>query len=616
MKKELVIILPISIIIITATVLCILYFCTNIFKSGEQLFWGYIIKNSGILNTFENENEKEQQQVKKVNNYTATGTLNICVEKNEEMQNINVITNTSHEAETGRTYTKATLKNEETELLKLFYINSDDVYAIKCEELLKYYIGIRNSDLKDFARKMGVDELNIQYIPDNINFENILNITEKEKNQIIKTYLNIIVQNIQKNNYTKLGKNTIEIEENIYETKAYLLKLNGNELKDIIIKCLENSKSDNTVLDILERNGISNYTEALDNIILNIQNKEINKNLEITIYVNEEKIIRTAINILDILKLNIDNISELNNIKAIISVQTSEVISEIPYNSKIVLSKVVEENYITNNIKIMPDVSRPTYEYSLTTKMGKLQNNNIDNLTVTTVTNENNLKISATYNKNIQIGTEVEKIMELKNSNAVIVNNYTVKQLQPFIEKNIINKFDNVTKKLESIGINELTPKIILEIVGVTGSSLISSNNGKTGRILSGALIFTTDYAQKSSLITNSLPNNTNETEAQLTIKRLTSADGTRNISANDVNRVYDVVIENNSIMSEENLISINDVVEVEKLKEDKSNIDIAKTYKIQIKKYKSNGSISEIIVKENTENFNIIEETMPGTGE
>ena len=101
-----------------------------------------------------------------------------------------------------------------------------------------------------------------------------------------------------------------------------------------------------------------------------------------------------------------------------------------------------------------------------------------------------------------------------------------------------------------------------------------------------------------------------------LTIKRLTSADGTRNISANDVNRVYDVVIENNSIMSEENLISINDVVEVEKLKEDKSNIDIAKTYKIQIKKYKSNGSISEIIVKENTENFNIIEETMPGTGE
>ena len=154
-----------------------MYFCTNIFKSGEQLFWGYIIKNSGILNTLENENEKEQQQVKKVNNYTETGTLNICVEKNEEMQNINVITNTSHEAETRRTYTKATLKNEETELLKLFYINSDDVYAIKCEELLKYYIGIRNSDLKDFARKMGVDELNIQYIPDNINFENILNIT-------------------------------------------------------------------------------------------------------------------------------------------------------------------------------------------------------------------------------------------------------------------------------------------------------------------------------------------------------------------------------------------------------------------------------------------------------
>ena len=82
MKKKLVIILPISIIIITATVLCILYFCTNIFKSGEQLFWGYIIKKSGILNTFENENERTNKQRKcsKENNYSIT------VKENAEFQ--------------------------------------------------------------------------------------------------------------------------------------------------------------------------------------------------------------------------------------------------------------------------------------------------------------------------------------------------------------------------------------------------------------------------------------------------------------------------------------------------------------------------------------------------
>ena len=72
----------------------------------------------------------------------------------EEMQNINVITNTSHEAETGRTYTKATLKNEETELLKLFYINSDDVYAIKCEELLKYYNNTKKT-MKGIGKRGG-----------------------------------------------------------------------------------------------------------------------------------------------------------------------------------------------------------------------------------------------------------------------------------------------------------------------------------------------------------------------------------------------------------------------------------------------------------------------------
>uniref|UniRef100_UPI00402A283E hypothetical protein n=1 Tax=Dialister sp. TaxID=1955814 RepID=UPI00402A283E len=55
--------------------------------------------------------------------------------------------------------------------------------------------------------------------------------------------------------------------------------------------------------------------------------------------------------------------------------------------------------------------------------------------------NENGIKVSSIYNQNIQVGANGEKIAELKDSSAVILNNYTLKQLQPFIEKYIINKF-------------------------------------------------------------------------------------------------------------------------------------------------------------------------------
>ena len=44
-------------------------------------------------------------------------------------------------------------------------------------------------------------------------------------------------------------------------------------------------------------------------------------------------------------------------------------------------------------------------------------------------------------------------------------------------------------------------------------------------------------------------------------------------------------------------------------IEENKKNIDIGKTYKIQIKAYKTNGAISEIEVKENEMETNLIEE-------
>ena len=61
--------------------------------------------------------------------------------------------------------------------------------------------------------------------------------------------------------------------------------------------------------------------------------------------------------------------------------------------------------------------------------------------------------------------------------------------------------------------------------------------------------------------------------------------------------------------MSKEDLIMVNGETSIKKIEEYKKNIDIGKTYKIQIKAYKTNGAISEIEVKENEMETNLIEE-------
>ena len=75
------------------------------------------------------------------------------------------------------------------------------------------------------------------------------------------------------------------------------------------------------------------------------------------------------------------------------------------------------------------------------------------------------------------------------------------------------------------------------------------------------------------------------------------------------MNKIYEVLIEHNSIMSKEDLIMVNGETSIKKIEEYKKNIDIGKTYKIQIKAYKTNGAISEIEVKENEMKTNLIEE-------
>ncbi len=102
---------------------------------------------------------------------------------------------------------------------------------------------------------------------------------------------------------------------------------------------------------------------------------------------------------------------------------------------------------------------------------------------------------------------------------------------------------------------------------------------------------------KKNSIINDKL--NNNEAEAQKILKTYISADGSRNISATNLNKIYEVLIEHNSIMSKRRSYNgkwRNKHKKKEEYK--KKNIDIGKTYKIQIKAYKTNGAISEIEVK------------------
>ena len=112
-----------------------------------------------------------------------------------------------------------------------------------------------------------------------------------------------------------------------------------------------------------------------------------------------------------------------------------------------------DEKNITNKYELIPDITTNEIMYSEETKIGRPVNGGVTN-TSTTKINNNGKKITATYNKNINKVDTVEEITELKNNNAIIINNYKPEQLLAVLEKSVLNKTGKVVEKLKEYGLN------------------------------------------------------------------------------------------------------------------------------------------------------------------
>lgn len=500
-KKLLFIILPIVLILIAVGTIAALYFTTDIFKSDQEMFAKYFKQNIKILDVMENKKIDEQEQWKAINSYESNGNLLISIEDETNAQEVNCTTVTKHDANTGRTYSEMTLKKEEADLLKVSYINSEDIYALKCDDILGNYIGIQNNDLQTFAKNMGMSDAEVKKIPNMIDLASINHIgdlTAEQKQHIIDTYSKVIFDTIPEDKYTKLGQKQVSIDGKNYETNAYQLSLDENIIKKVIANCLTTLKNDNVTLSILkdklsilgvnsEYTEIKNITELIDEAILQIQNEtENNITLNIIVYESQGKLIKTTIELPNQGNITIDQTSANNGERVIVTVEEKEsdgteednyIINNKSTTFQIIFQKIETETVTSTEVKIIPDMDDTTQTITINTTIGKVQNNTINNssdVTITKTSETNTESISASYSQTIQAVAEVEEIMELKSSNTVIVNNYSKEQLIPFLTS-IGNKIGEVIPS--KIGELEITLQTSQTNEGTNTTNIVNLAN-------------------------------------------------------------------------------------------------------------------------------------------
>lgn len=467
-KKGIIITIVIIILLIAIAVGGVmLYLFTDLFKSNQTLFLKYIDQTIQGMKYETNDQTKDIIEAQKENPYQIKGTLSFDYDGNENQQaevlkQMKVELETNANGQEEKSYTKASILYQNQNLFNLEYANSNDIYALKSDEIVTAFIGVRNSNLKVLAQKLGMQDTS--NIPDSItpiDYEDLLNISEEEKQHISDTYLPVIVNNIEKSKYSKQSNIPITKEGVEYNTTSYRVDLTSEDIANISVKLLETLKQDSITLNFIatkakilnlpeEYTQVNNLTKQIDEQIKKIENSEKSPENGVSIVVYEEKgqTVLTEIIVKNNVKFTLytsntnqknsiylmaENLSTSNDYNTV-EMQVTQTKTAKQTNTEILVNKDNDkgiEIYLTNEGLSSDEKVTTTCEINY---------------------NDGNDKYIANYEQEINFNEENE-IISLDNTNCAILNDYPTDQLSMLIVL-IAQQTQNVmNQKMQQLGI-------------------------------------------------------------------------------------------------------------------------------------------------------------------
>lgn len=308
-KSKLVIIVSAIVIIAVAIIIgLILFLTTDMFKGNQEMFFKYAIQNSEILEIIGNNNNYSEALGQ--SKYTTNGEITFNLISNDpEIANQTIPARNfkvSYTAKTDniskRASSETTIKYLTRDLFTLKYIKNDDTYAIKSDEVINKYLAFENNNLKELVKKFGVED--VTSVPDkieNIDFKELLYISEQDKETILQKYVQVINSQIPKTAYTKRKNVNITVKDNQVTANAYTMKLTSEQVTNLKRSILETLINDDFTLDILlsKANMLSMNIDVntlktnIQEIINNLEESSNNGDVQITVYESNKELVRT-----------------------------------------------------------------------------------------------------------------------------------------------------------------------------------------------------------------------------------------------------------------------------------------------------------------------------------
>ena len=479
-KKVIIIISIIVLLLLIIGIFTALYLTTDMFKSNEMLFAKYLGQNienfDSIKNEFFIDEVKEFKEGKYSNNTEIE--FNYIEDVGTSNENADNIINSLklqidgiESKEENYNYKKMNLLKNDENLLSLEYINVNNEYGLRFSDLYKQFVIVENENLTELQNKIGNNSETVK-LPENIDFninvQEFFSFSQEEKEKIQEKYLNVIINNTAKENFSKQKNSKIQVNNQEILADSYTLTLTKEQLNDIYIKFLEEIKKDDIILGKIEKieQNIVNYgieydlknefINSIDETIQNIISNNIgSEETKIIVYAKNGYTLKTVIQVPEY-EIEIDRKSQYLKINYYtLKNQTNLSIKFLKENDNKNLEII--RNYKDEDIKTL-NINKKTEVVQEEAKV---------NSTIKYEDNSNKLNIESK-----QILKKLEEVPDkivLDDENSIKLNDLNETQMQNLlngIQQGITSEYNEIASKLNG---NEILDMLYnLEIIKET----------------------------------------------------------------------------------------------------------------------------------------------------
>lgn len=470
--KIIIIILVILIFVVTIGGIT-LYFTTDLLKSSEVLFQKYVSQDiENIANLFDVSKEEQNIDLLRKSDYkeSSTGTLKYLEKENDEEEVYQIKEEGINKSQEKSSYRNISTTYGDNLIMSIDLLAQNNMYGFRLANLVQQFVSVENATVSYFVSSLGLDGSAFSEKMQAVDISGLLDFSNEEKSQLVKTYLNVISSDIDSKHY-KAKSNTVITLNNkeSVTTNAYTLTLTKNELDKIYKKTLNTAINDQVILSKLdnidskikeagfsEGNGNSlkeRYTKKLQEIIDGIEYQgEDDRKISVTVYEQKGTTVRTSIKTEDReFVLDLDNANEGT------------------YTLK--STKIADQEEVTKYYTIgrSPNGQDRTFEYSDSNQNLKITLNTVQ--TDSNINIDTNVNYKSTEITNIDFSSKTEITLStdeaipvnFDDKNNIILNNYEGDRALSILD-NLKNRAITSLERSQSVINSKLLNNIILKI--------------------------------------------------------------------------------------------------------------------------------------------------------